>query len=99
MPAKEKVIVENVNVRGYSSRVDAKKYEAMRKVLLKVVPKSPQGITQKELFKAILPHLPTELWPGGEKSGWWAKTVQLDLEAKGVIQRDSSAKPLRWHLA
>jgi hypothetical protein len=56
MPAKEKVIVENVNVPGYSSRVDGEKYEAMRKVLLKVVPKSPQGITQRELFEDVYGH-------------------------------------------
>jgi Family of unknown function (DUF6958) len=30
------------------------------------------------------------------KAGWWAKTVQLDLEAKGTIAR-AKAKPLRLH--
>lgn len=29
-------------------------------------------------------------------AGWWSKAVQLDLEAKGVIARESS-KPLRWY--
>jgi hypothetical protein len=45
---------------------------------------------------AVLPHLPQNLYPGGAKVGWWAKTVQLDLEAKGAIAREST-KPLRWH--
>jgi hypothetical protein len=26
---------------------------------------------------------------------WWAKCVQLDLEAQGVLARDGG-KPLRW---
>jgi hypothetical protein len=28
--------------------------------------------------------------------GWWAKTVQLDLEAKGIITREK-IRPLRLH--
>jgi len=40
--------------------------------------------------------LPESLFPGGAKSGWWAKTVQLDLEAKDIVVREHS-KPLRWH--
>jgi hypothetical protein len=44
----------------------------------------------------ITPLLPTDLFPGGEKRGWWIKTVQLDLEAKDEIER-SDTKPLRWY--
>jgi hypothetical protein len=96
--AKNKVRVETVNVPGYSSRVDAEKYDAMRKALLKVIPKKSSGISQKEMFEAVIPHLPKALWPGGEKVGWWAKTVQLDLEAKGLVKR-TDTKPLKWYRA
>lgn len=34
----------------------------------------------------------------GAKAMWWSKTVQLDLEAKGLLGREQS-KPLRWHRA
>ena len=90
-----KIEIENINCPGHTTNVDAKKYKAMKKVLLKVIPKSDPGITQKEMKEAILPHLPQDLWPGGSKSAWWAKTVQLDLEAKELLLRDKS-KPLRW---
>jgi hypothetical protein len=40
--------------------------------------------------------LPQELYPDGAKAGWWAKTVQLYLEAKGVIERER-VRPLRLH--
>jgi hypothetical protein len=93
---KDKIAIENVNCPGQTTNVDAAKYAAMRKVLLKVLPKKPPGLTQKEMFEAILPHLPQDLWPQGEKSGWWAKSVQLDLEAKRIIVRTDS-KPLTWH--
>jgi hypothetical protein len=36
------------------------------------------------LASALL-HLPQNLFPGGAKAGWWAKTVQLDLEARGLL--------------
>ena len=90
------VEIENVNCPGRTSNVNAVKYEAMKKALLEVVPKKRPGITQRQMFDAILPHLPQDLWPNGEKSGWWAKTVQLDLEAKNVLQR-TNGKPLRWY--
>lgn len=97
MPSKQdKIAVENVNCPGQTTNVDAAKYKAMRKVLLKVLPKKAPGLTQKEMFEAVRPHLPEDLWPGGEKSGWWAKCVQLDLEAKELILRTDS-KPLTWH--
>jgi hypothetical protein len=96
MAKPDTIEIENINVPGRSSRVNAEKYHAMRAVLLMVLPKSDPGLTQKEMCEAVLPHLPQHLWPNGEKSMWWVKTVQLDLEAKGLVLRDRSAKPLRW---
>mgnify|MGYP000327280669 FL=1 len=96
MAKAETIEIQNINVPGRSSRVNAEKYHAMCAVLLKVLPKRDPGLTQKEMCEAVLPHLPQALWPNGEKSMWWVKTVQLDLEAKGLVIRDRSAKPLRW---
>ena len=92
----ERVTVQNVNVPGYETRVDARKYGAMKDALIKVLPSKAPGMTQSEMFRAVVPHLPTELFPGGAKAGWWVKTVQLDLEAKRTVVREST-KPLRWH--
>lgn len=90
------IAVENINVPGRTSRVNAEKYTAMREILLKVLPPGEPGVTQAEMGEAARPHLPQNLWPNGEKSMWWLKTVQLDLEAKGLVIRDSSSKPTRW---
>ena len=95
-PATSRVTVENVNVPGHAVNVDAGKYQAMRKAILAVLPKSSPGLTQMEIRQAILKHLPNALFPGGAKAAWWAKTVQLDLEAKGIVDREPT-KPLRWH--
>jgi uncharacterized protein DUF6958 len=90
------IVVHNVNVPGYQQRVDAVKYAAMKSALLKVIPKKLPGLTQTEMRQAVLAHLPDDEFPGGTKAEWWSKCVQLDLEAKGVIKRDVTAKPLRW---
>jgi len=92
-----RVNVENVNVPGYTIRLDAAKYEATRAALLAVLPKKSPGFTQAEIRQAVRAQLSEDLFPGGAKSAWWAKMVQLDLEAKGVVDREAT-KPLRWHL-
>lgn len=94
--SEEKITVENVNVPGRTSRVNAAKYQAMRQAMLRVLPRDKPGLTQVEIREAVSSHLPEELYPGGSTAGWWAKTVQLDLEAKGIVIREPS-KPLRWH--
>ncbi len=93
-----RIEVENVNVPGHKVRVDAGTYQAMRQALLKATLAKAPGLTQSEMRAAVLPHLPAALFPGGAKAGWWAKAVQLDLEAKQLLVREST-KPLRWHRA
>lgn len=94
----DKIIVENVNTPGKTARVDAAKYAAMHAALTKVFSEAGAPLTQSEMMTAVKPHLPNDLFPGGATSGWWVKTVQLDLEAKGVMRRDGS-KPLKWEWA
>lgn len=91
-----RITVENINVPGYTSTVDATMYHAMFNALLKVLPTIPPGLTQAEMISAVVPYLPEELFPGGNKAGWWVKSVQLDREVKGDIVRENT-KPLRWH--
>ena len=91
----DKIDVENINTPGKTTRVNAAKYTAMRDAMLRVMPHEALGDTAKEIKEATKPHLPDALFPAGATSGWWAKTVQLDLEAKGVVQR-SETKPLRF---
>ena len=93
----EKIDVENVNHPGELKQVDAEFYKAMKKAYLKILPKASPGLTLTEIQERLRPHLPEELFPNGAKAGWWAKTVQLDLEAKGIVLREKS-KPLRLRL-
>jgi len=96
MDRQSKIEVENINVPGQVSRVNAAKYTAMRTAYLSILPIGSPGLTQKEAMEQVKAHLPNDLFPGGQTAGWWVKTVQLDLEAKGLVCRES-CKPLRWH--
>jgi hypothetical protein len=88
-----KIAVENVNVPGLVTNVDASKYNAMKGAMLTVMSETP--MTAAQIKDAAKAHLPEDLFPGGATSGWWLKCVQLDLEAKGLLTRHAT-KPLSW---
>jgi hypothetical protein len=86
--------VENVLHPGKVYRVDADKYEAMRRAFLEILPAEAPGLSAAQIIEKVVPHLPEDLFPGGAKAGWWVAAVQLDLEAKGVIKREGT-RPVR----
>ena len=92
----DKITVENVNHPDLRTHVNRAKYENMRDALLSILPQTPPGITVKEALRALKPHLDATLFPQGKTSGWWQKTVQLDLEAKVIIAR-ADIKPLHLY--
>lgn len=99
MPSDDtRIEIESATSPGRTARVDRAKYEAMRRALLAVLPRSSPGLTVAEARAKLLPLLPQEHFPGGDKAGWWLKAAQLDLEAKGVIQREAT-RPLRLRRA
>ncbi len=93
-----KVKIENVLQPGKTYNVDAAKFEAMKTAILKVLPNGPPGMTPAELISRVIPLLAQDLFPGGDKAGWWVKAVQLDLEAKKAIAR-AATPPVRLHQA
>jgi hypothetical protein len=91
-----KIKIENVLQPGKTYSADPVKYEAMKKAVLAVLPKTSPGLTVAEVQDRVVPHLPEDLFPGGAKSGWWMKAVQLDLEAKNVVKREKTS-PIRLY--
>jgi len=90
-----KVTVRTPNAPGYTGRVDAVKYRVMRGLVLGVMPARAPGVTQAEMMAGVGRVAPRATFPGSTHR-WWAKWVQLDLEARGVLARELT-KPLRWH--
>lgn len=92
----DKITIENLIQPGKTYRVDAAKFDDMKRAVLAVLPATPPGVTVAELRSAILPRLSQDLFPNGAKAGWWLKAVQLDQEAKKVIAR-AKGPPVRLH--
>ena len=90
-----KIEIQNVNTPGKTSRVDEEKYLEIKRVLLAILPSDAPGLSHKRIIEAAKDEASDALFPGGEKLGWWTKTVQLDLEAKGILIRHAG-KPLSW---
>jgi hypothetical protein len=89
-----KIAIENINHPGKAYEVDAKMSKAMKRAYMKVLPKTRPGLTIMETEKLLVTHLPESLFPGGAKAAWYAKAVQLDLEAKHLVVRENTS-PLR----
>lgn len=89
-----KVTVENVNHPGSTRQVDAAVYDAVKRAYLIILSSAPDGLTLEEIGRRLGTHLSDATFSGGAGLGWWAKTVQLDLEAKAILKRDRS-RPLR----
>ena len=68
--ARKTVEVENVNHPGQVKLVDAAMYDAMRQALLKILPKTPPGLTVEEIYDQVAIQLPMDLFPAGAKAGW-----------------------------
>ena len=64
--------VENVLHPGKTYRVDAEKYEAMRKAYLHIMRIGAPGLSAEQIIERVKPHLPDDLFPNGEKpvGGW-----------------------------
>lgn len=90
----DKIEIESITSPDHKQRVDRAKYTDMRDALLKVLPTDTAGMKVADAKVALLPHLSDDLFPEGAKAGWWLKAVQLDLEAKGIIERGAT-KPVR----
>ena len=86
--------IEIRNRDGSPTRVNGEKFEAMRAVLMAVLPTEPPGLTVAEAKGALLPLLDPVLFRGGKTAGWWIKAVHLDHEARGLILRGKGS-PVR----
>jgi hypothetical protein len=92
----DKIEIENFTSPGRTELVNRAKFEAMRDALLAVLPQEAPGLKVPDAKAALLPLLPDALFPQGATAGWWLKAVQLDLEAKEIIQR-APTKPVQLY--
>jgi hypothetical protein len=79
----------------YVFTMEARRYEAVRRALMKAIPRKAPGVTRTELKKAIHSSVPASLFPRSSQVDMWMKCVEEDLEDRGVVQR-VTARPERF---
>ena len=78
------------------AQLDADKYEAMKSAILRVVPADERGIEFERLPEAVRAGLDDRLYgPGGPSIPWYCVAVNLDLEARGLIEEVPGTRPAR----
>lgn len=100
------VKAQNVNHPGYTENLKEEKYTLIRTAILAALPPSTDrdGMSFAQLEEQVRQYLerqntPAELFPKPGSVRWYTKTVQLDLEAKGLIERLPHHSPLHLRQA
>jgi len=70
---------------GFS--VKKAEYEAMEQAILAYLRKVKKPVSFSELFQGVEKIVPPGLFPDENKTRWYAKVVQRDLELTGRIER------------
>ncbi len=96
---------ENVNHPGYSEPLNETKYKYIREAILASLDRfagsSNEGMRFTDLEQAVDSYIdeqaiPRSLFPKPGSVRWYTKSVQLDLEAKDLIERVPEKRPLRF---
>lgn len=89
----------NVNHPDHRENLQADKYHIIREAMLSALPLDDWMLfsTLEERVRAYLhdKNLPKSLFPKPGSVRWYCKAVQLDLEARGEIERQPKKSPLR----
>jgi hypothetical protein len=74
-------------------RIAKTKYDAVRRAILRAVPRSRRGIPFQELPRRVADLLPGQTRATLGSVGWYTTTIKLDLEARGEIERVPGVRP------
>jgi hypothetical protein len=91
----------NVNHPDYQENLNETKYTIIRDAILAVLPdkNNRSGLSFAELEEKVSAYLsnqsvPRELFPKPGSVRWYTKAVQLDLEAREMIERVPNQTPI-----
>lgn len=93
---------QNVNHPDYQENLNSEKYNWIREAMLAALPawNSNESLDFAQLEARVHTYLeeknvPRALFPKAGSVRWYTKAVQLDLEAKGEIERLPDQSPIR----
>lgn len=88
--------IETLNVTGAGGvRIDKSVYNAVKKAILAAVPRTGEGLLFKDLPREVAARVPASMFAKRGSASWYATTVKLDLEARGLIERVPGSRPQR----
>jgi hypothetical protein len=93
--SEETIQLEHPEEGKSAPRIAKTKYNAVRKAILRAVPKSKTGLSFKDLSRKVPPLLPKDVRSTIGSVMWYVVTVKLDLEARGEIERVPGSGPQR----
>ena len=85
----------NVNKGSGGFTVTPEKYQPIQRAILASVPRNKTGVSFKELVASVTSKVPKDLFQKKGSVAWYTKVVQLDLEAKGYLERIPGETPQR----
>ncbi|NUQ53912.1 MAG: hypothetical protein HUU19_14605 [Phycisphaerales bacterium] len=74
-------------------RIERTKYEAMRRAVLRCVPRSAGGVALADLADRVIDALDASVFGPGVGVMWYLITVKQDLEARGEIEQVPGVRP------
>ena len=93
--AQDKVTCQTPTPGKRPTRIDRWKYDAVRKAILRVVPRRGEGLLFSELPARVEAAIPARERADLGSMTWYTTTVKLDLEYRGEIHRVEGARPQR----
>ena len=93
--AEPKVICRTPSPGKKNTNIPKWKYDAIRKAIVKVVPKSGEGIPFRDLAGLVKKNLSDDHRRRMGSVPWYTVTVKLDMEVNGELQRVKGSSPQR----
>jgi hypothetical protein len=77
------------------TRIDRWKFDAVRTAILKVVPKSGNGVPFMDLPKLVKAKVSAKERATLGNFSWYTTSVKLEMEVRGELRRVADSKPQR----
>lgn len=77
------------------TRIDRRKFDAVRRAILAVLPRRGEGVLFTNLTGLVKAELTTDELANLGAPMWYVTTVKLELEVRGEIQRVKDSTPQR----
>ncbi|MBI1904553.1 MAG: hypothetical protein HYS13_25950 [Planctomycetia bacterium] len=91
----DKVLCRTPTPGKKPTRIDRWKFDAVRKAILRIVPKQGRGVLFMELPKLVKAKVSAKERAKLGNFSWYTTSVKLEMEVRGELRRVPDAQPQR----